>query len=57
MICKSESDNRHQHFRWLSIGKNIIMIYQVDYILSVFIPAEAVKNDQEPSCSIVALCA
>ena len=46
MICKSESDNRHQHFRWLSIGKNIIMIYQVDYILSVFIPAEAVKNDQ-----------
>ena len=45
VLFKSESDNCHQHFRWLR--DNLIMSQHVGYKSSSFIPAEAVENDQE----------
>ena len=33
--------------RGSTLGDNLITSHQVDYMSSVFIPAEAVRNDQE----------
>ena len=46
-ICKSESDNHHQQFRWFHVGSKLITSHQVDYLSSAPIPAEAVENNQE----------